>query len=112
MFIGRMVDYQVDNQPHSASVNFTQQAVKISHRAKFRHDLLIIADVVAVIIIRRFVHRADPNQIDAEVFQVIEFFGDSVQVTNAVAVAVLKTARINLVGHRLFPPARHRLPPD
>ena len=34
-----------------------QKLVQVGHRAEFGHDVLVIADVVAVIVIGRFVYR-------------------------------------------------------
>ena len=100
-----MIHDQVENQPHAALMHALQQPVEIGHGAELRHDPLIVADVVPVIVVGRRVHRADPDKIDAEIFQVIELFNNPVEIANTVAVAVFKAARINLVGRRLFPPA-------
>ena len=65
------------------------------HRAELGHDGVIVADVVAVIVVGRRVDRGQPDHIDAQIFQVIEFFNNPAQVANAVAVAVVKTAGID-----------------
>src|SRR5579872_1711007 len=73
----------------------------------------IIANVVAPILERRWIDRAQPDRIDAErgrspVVEIIEMRGDTVEVADSVAIRIRKTTRIDLVEDGLLPPnARH-----
>ncbi len=67
-------------------------------------DADIVRDVVAEIDLRRGIDRRQPDGIHAECLQVIEPLGDAVQVADAVAIRILKAARINLVDDRMLPP--------
>jgi hypothetical protein len=68
MLIAGMVQDQVDDQLHAACMDFFHQRLEIFHRPEIFVDVPEVADVVAVVVVRRFVHRADPDDVDAEVF--------------------------------------------
>ena len=48
--------------------------------------------------------RRKPKRIHAQVFEIIQFGGDASEVADAVAVAVRKRTRINLIEDRFLPP--------
>ncbi len=81
-----------------------QQLLPIGQRAELVHDVLVIADVVAVVVVGRFVDRREPDDIDAQRLEVIQLLDDAAQVADAVAVAVVKAARVDLVDDAFFPP--------
>lgn len=54
----------------------------------------------------RVVHRREPDEVDTEIFQVVEAHDDRAQVADAVAIAVLERAGVNLVAGRSVPPTR------
>ena len=51
VFIRRMIDNQVHNNPDAALMTLQAQLVPILHAAEFLHNLLVIGDIVAVIVI-------------------------------------------------------------
>ena len=104
VFIRRMIDDQIHDDLDSAFVCGRQQRVKVRHRTKFVHNILIVADVVSVVVIGGLIHRREPDHVDPQIFQIVQPADDSLQVADAVAVAVHKAARINLINHRFFPP--------
>src|SRR5439155_14892520 len=53
---------------------------------------------------RRGEDRREPERVDAEPVQVVEPAGDAAQVADAVAVAVLERARVDLVDDPALPP--------
>ena len=53
--------------------------------------------------------RREPDRVDAERLQVIQPRGDAVQVADAVAVGILKAARINLIDDGALPPVVVRI---
>src|SRR5262249_42542041 len=85
-------------------VRLRDQRIKIRKRAEQGIDVAIIADVVTVILHRRPEERRQPDRIDAKARDVIELFGDALEVAHAVAIAVAKRARIDLVENRAAPP--------
>ena len=82
-----------------------RHAVEVGHGAELGHDFAVVADVIAVVRIGRVEVGAEPDDVDAEVLEVIEAAGDAVEVADAVAVRVLEGARVDLVDDCFFPPA-------
>src|ERR1035437_3968284 len=80
------------------------QAVKVGQGAVLGVDILVIRDVVAEVHLRRGIAGSEPNGVDAQLLQVVQPRGNAVQVADAVAVRVLKTARIYLVDDGVLPP--------
>ena len=104
MLVGRVVDHQIHHDLQTALVRFGKQLVHILQRAEQRIDILIIGNIVAIVILRRLVDRAQPHHVHAKIGQIIETAGDAFQVADAVAVRVLEGTRIHLVHHRVGPP--------
>ena len=78
--------------------------LEIMQRAVVRMDAVVIGDVVAVVFQRRRIEGQQPERRDAEVLEIIEFFGKPLEVADAVAVAVAESAHVNFVEHRVFVP--------
>ena len=104
VFVAGVVDHQVEQNAQAALVGFKEQAVEVFHGAEVVEDALVVADVVAVVVVRRWEDRAQPEHVDAEVFEVIQLGDDARQVADAVAVAVHEAAWVDLVDHGFFPP--------
>ena len=49
-----------------------------------------IGDIVAIVPQRRGIDGQQPDAIDAQIFEIVEFFGQAAEVTVAIAVAVEK----------------------
>ena len=58
------------------------QLVELRQRAEQRVDALVVADVVAVVGLRRRVDRREPQDVDAEVGQVVQALQDAAEVTD------------------------------
>jgi hypothetical protein len=99
-----VVGHQVDDHLQAARVHVGQQRVEVAQRAEARIDVAVVGDVVAEVGHRRRIERAQPDRIDAEPHQVVEPPADAGQVADAVAVAVLERAGIDLVDHTVPPP--------
>ena len=106
MLIGGMVHHQIHDQPHIAPVHLGQQLFKILHGTEFRHYLVVITYIVAIVVIGRIVDGGQPQSIHAQLFQIIQFADDSLQIPDSVPVAVAEAPGVNLVEYRLFPPFR------
>ncbi len=86
MFVGTVVDYKVHDELHIALMNFGKECIKILHCSEFFHDFAVIADIIAVVIVRRIVNRAAPDCVNAERFKVIELADNALQIADSVAV--------------------------
>src|SRR5687768_12360059 len=67
-------------------------------------NIAIIRNVVAEVLHRARVNGRNPQRIDAEPLQIIEPLRDPREIADAIAVAVLKAARVHLVDHPTLPP--------
>ena len=72
VLVGRVVDDEVHDELHAALVQRGDQLVEVVERAEQRVDVLVVADVVAVVVLRRAVDRREPDDVDAELVQVVE----------------------------------------
>ena len=104
MFVRTVIGDEVEHQPQTARLHLREHRVEVGHRAEVGHDVAIVGDVVSVVGVGRLEDRADPDHVDAKLFQVVEPAGDPGKVADTVTVAVLEAARINLVDDRFFPP--------
>ncbi len=106
VLVGGVVDHQVHDEPDAACVETGDQLVQLLQRAEGRVDVAVVADVVAVVVLRRGVQRGQPEHVDAQVAQVVQPLQDAAQVTDAVAVGVREAPRVDLVDDRSGPPRR------
>ena len=104
VFIRGMIHYQIQHDLQMMLMRLLQQFIEISQSAEFIHDITVITDIVAIIIIRRFVDWAQPQYIHTQAFQVIQLRDDTTQITDAVSVAVAEAAGIYLIYYAFFPP--------
>ena len=104
VLVGGVVDHVVHDHADVALLCFGDKVVEIRHAAVERIDGGVIGDVVAVVDARRGIHGRDPDGVDAEVMQVVEARRDALDVADAVAVGVLKAARVDFVDDRVPPP--------
>jgi hypothetical protein len=80
------------------------QSLKSRKAAEQCVHIARISHVVAMVGHRRHHDRAEPHRVDAQLVQVVQPRRHTVQVTDAVAVAVSERPRIYLVEHRVRPP--------
>ena len=104
VLVAGVVDDEVDDEAHVALLDAGEHGVEVGHGAELFHHLAVVADVVAVVGVGRVEVRAEPDDVDAEVLQVVELGGDAGQVADAVAVRVLEGAGVDLVDDGLLPP--------
>ena len=94
MLVGRVVDDKVHDQPHPTRMHGGQQCVEVLEGSERRVDVLVVADVVAGVVLRRRVDRAQPQHVHAEIGQVIEPVRHAGKVADPVTVGIGKTARM------------------
>ena len=104
VLVGRVVDDQVHDQLDPAVVQLLDELVDVVERAEERVDVLVVRDVVAVVVLRRRVHRGQPHHVDAEHRQVVEVPEDPLDVADPVAVRVGERPGIDLVDDGAPPP--------
>ena len=67
-------------------MGFFQHLVEVRHGAELCHDVLIIADIVAVVVVGGLVDRGEPDRIRPQLADVFKAAGDALQIADAVAV--------------------------
>jgi hypothetical protein len=104
VLVGGVVDDEVHDELHAALVDGAEQGVEVGERAERRVDALVVGDVVARVVLRRGVHRREPDHVDAELGEVVQARRDPGQVADPVAVGVGEAAGVDLVDDRGLPP--------
>ena len=107
MLVGRVIDDEVHHELDAARVEPLEQLVEVVQRPEHRLDVLVVADVVAGVVLRRGVDRRQPYDVHAELGEVVEPPDDPAQVADPVAIGVRERPRIDLVDDRALKP-RHR----
>ncbi len=80
------------------------QQVELGEVAEDRVDVAVVGHVVAVVVLRRGIERAQPDPVDAELLQVRQSGADPGEIADAVSGAVQEAADVHLVDHRVTPP--------
>ena len=104
-----MTGHEVEQNFDSARVSLLKQLNQILVCAIARSYALVIADVVACVHKRRIVDRIEPNRVTAEVLYIVELLNNTLQITDTVAVAVVKALGINLIKYCVVKPVRHKI---
>ena len=104
----RVVDHQIHDDADAPRMRLTEQLVKVLHRAEFRSDGAVIADVVSAVHAGILVNGVEPDDIRAQLMDVIELFRHAAQIADTVAVGVHKALGINLINDRTLEPITHR----
>ena len=104
MFIGSMVHHQIHDNAKSPGMCLLQHLIKVLHGAELFHNRSVITDIIPIVIIGRLIDRRKPDHINPQIFQIVQSLRDPCNITDAVPVAVHKTAGINLIHYRFFPP--------
>src|SRR6516225_2998342 len=106
MLIGSVVHDQLDHHLETAVVSGRQKLPEVVNRAIHRMDVQIIGDVVAVILQRGRKEGQEPQASDTEVLKVIHFLNQTREVTDSIAIAVLKCADVQLIDNGILIPER------
>ena len=99
-----VVHDEVHNHANAPGVHLGEHAVKVLHRAEAGLDGLVVADIVAVVPAGGAIEGREPDDVHAQLAQVVQAAGDAGKVAYAVAVGVLEAAGVDLVDHALLPP--------
>ena len=99
-----MIYHKVHNDADASLMRLVEHSVIIFHRSELFHDRTVVTDIITIVVIGRLVDRREPDYINAQFFQIIQLFRDTVQIADSVPVAVVKTPRINLIYNTFLPP--------
>ena len=104
MLVRGVVGNEIENDADATLARFGDQPVECGERAELRIDIAEIGDVVAEIRHRRGIERRNPDGVDLQPAQVIEATPETFEIADAVAVAVLERAQIDLIDDGAAPP--------
>ncbi len=106
MLVRGMVDDQLGDDAQAAAVRLVDELFEVLARAVGGVDLAVVGDVVPVVLAWRGVERQQPDGVDAEVLDVVQLLDDAAEVADAVVVAVVERADVQLVDDRVLVPVR------
>ena len=106
VFDGGVAQHLVNHDAQACSVRLRYKLVEVREFTKHGVDGAVVRDVVAEVAHGRTKERRHPKRVHAEAGQVVHALDDAGQVADAVAVAVLKAARVDLVNDGATPPSR------
>ncbi len=98
--VGDDVEQHLDAEPPRGR----HQQVELGEVTEERVDVAVVGHVVAVVVLRRGVERAQPDAVDTQLLQIRQPGPDAGQITDAVAGAVQEAADVHLVDDRVAPP--------
>ena len=104
VFIGAVIYHQVHDDIHVSSAGLLQQAVHVLHAAEAGVYSVVIRYVIALVCQGRNIDGREPDDIHAQIFQIIQTGDDARQISDPVPVAVQKALGIDLIGCLVMPP--------
>ncbi|SHN32830.1 hypothetical protein SAMN05216499_13838 [Actinacidiphila paucisporea] len=107
--VGAVVGHDVEDDPRAEAVRVLDQGDGVGQLSEHGVHGAVVGDVVSGVCLRGGVERRKPYGVDAQVAQVGQAAADAGQVAYAVAigvgVGVGEAAGVDLVDHRVAPPA-------
>ena len=104
VLVGAVVEHEIHDDADAAASGLGDEAIHVLHRAEERVHVPVVRDVVAVVVLRRAVHRRQPDRVDPQRLQIVQMREDAGDVADPVAVGVGEAARVDLIDHRPLPP--------
>ena len=104
MFVGAVIDDQIHDDVHISFPGFLQQSVHVLHGAEPGIDIVIIRNIISLIRQRGTVDGGEPEDVDAQIFEVIQAADDTGQVSDAVSVGIAEALGVNLISDFIVPP--------
>ncbi len=99
-----MVDDELRDHAQLSPLGLLHETTEVLHRAEIGIDGAVVRNVIAVVTPGRGIERHQPKSGDAEILQVVEFFGQASEIANAVVVAVAECLDMKLINDRVLEP--------
>jgi len=103
---GSVAGHQVQEDADAAAACLRKERLQVGVRAVAGRDLVVVADIVARILERGGEAGVQPQRVDAERLQVVQFRADARQVTDTIAVGIVKRLRVDFVEDGILEPGR------
>ena len=104
IFSRRMIYNNIHHYFYPSFMCFRQHSLKFFHCPIIRINAIIITYIISIVILRRFIHRCNPDYLHPKFLQIIKFFNNSSDIPFSTSSRIIKTLWINLVNHRFMPP--------
>ena len=105
MLVRGVAGHKIQADLQSFGMSLVNEPYQIGVRPETRIYLIVVGDVIATILELAAEHRADPDCVESQILDIIQFRADSLQITIAVAIAVLERRRVDVVdGSGIEPP--------
>ncbi len=110
VLIGGVVHHKVEKQPDTAFAGLDGQLGEVAERSQPGIDAVVVADVIAVVALRRGVDRIEPQAGDPQPREVVQTTRQPRQVATPVTVGVLEQVDLDAVDNCFLVPAFGRHP--
>ena len=104
MLVRGVVKHHIHNNSDAHRMRHVKQVLEIVKSAVCGVNIAIVGNVVAVVDHGGFVNGREPNAVNTQLFQNRQFGYDTLQVADAVSVAVAKAFAVDLVDNCFLPP--------
>ena len=81
-----------------------EQFGEILQAAVIGMNVAVIADVIPVIPVRTRIDRIQPYPVNSQLFEIGNFFLNTLDIPDSVTVGIVKTTRVNLIKYGILPP--------
>ena len=98
--------HKIQADLQSFGMSLVNEPYQIRVRAETRVYLIVVGDVIAAVLELAAEHRADPDCVESQILDIIQFRADSLQITIAVAIAVLERGRVDVIDSSRVKPLR------
>src|SRR5690606_11818502 len=96
--------HQVDDDPDAALLGLVHELDKIPAGTMAGIDAVVVADIVAIVLVRRWLKRSQPDRVDTQRMQIIEATLKPFKVAYAVTVQIHEGFQIEAVNDGVFVP--------
>jgi hypothetical protein len=104
VLIARVIDDELRDDANPPFVRRFHERLEIGKASVTRIDGGVVRDVVAVVAQRRGIERQQPQDVDAEILEVIQLLRQPGKVADPIAGAVKKRANVRLIDDAVFVP--------
>src|SRR2546430_8255597 len=104
MLVGGVINDQLSDNFQTIRVRLLDEHLKIVQRAVVRVHSAVVRNIVAIITQGRGIERQEPEGRDAEVTQIGQLLDKSLEITDAIAIAVIKGPHMEFVNDGVLVP--------
>src|SRR5882757_6574996 len=104
MLIGSVIRHQFDNHTNATVMSVRKERLEIFQSSVVRMNRPVVGDVVTVVPQGGGKKRHQPDCIDAKFLHVIQPLSEPLKIANPVAVAVIKSAYVDLIDDGVLVP--------